>query len=222
MRFKSYSLFSAIFLSLLLLWLNVEQTITRYVHPRYVIFTVVMALISLALLAVSISYKHSQKSSGSKLLLLFALLVTSVPAFSLSERTASSRLQQSFTKLSTEQISFDSFSFDYSHFDIADWVSLISTAAQPSDVVDKKARVEGFIFSDQDNQKYIARFKLSCCAVDATPLSIAVNDNAQTGGLVDGKWYAMEGSFVLSTNGDFVLDPTKVEEIEEPADPYVF
>ena len=223
MRYKSYTYISLLILSALLLWLYIEQSITRYIHPRYVLFTVSMSLIALIVLLLTFK-QASSANTNRRSLILFALIIALLPAFTLSERTASSRLQQNYTQIKSEQLSFDAFSQDYSHFDIADWLSLLSSTSDVNDIVGKKANLQGFVFTDQSNQRYIARFKLSCCAVDATPLTIPLLNSETTSQLVDGAWYEVEGAFVETkdTSHTFQLDLTKSTQIEEPADPYVF
>jgi len=201
---------------------GLTNDLTLYVHPRYTIFTVLFTCIALALLLFTSSHdKNSLSKSSLVLCVLIAVVAILLPARSLSERTAQLRSQTNITTNSNLVISsFDNFSQDYSHFKLQDWASFLSTSPDASQITSKKATIEGFIY-EASGVRYIARFRLSCCAVDATPISIPLKKTEQTSQLTIGSWQRVEGVFVLE-NEVLVIEPTTLTEINEPEQPYVY
>ena len=204
--------------------LSVTNNLSLYVHPRYIIFSVVMSVIVMTLFYAA-SYEHTNKHAHitgklSTATLLFVLLALLLPARSLSQQTAQSRLQSRQSTIADQPVSYDSFTQDFTHFSLQDWTTYLGSRPSAEQVVGKKARVIGFIFQDKGN-KYIARFRLSCCAVDATPLTITLAKNELEQTLQVGEWYEADGKFELKDDAYF-LSLTEAKLIDEPEDPYVF
>ncbi len=216
---RIYFMCTLIICFVILFLANTEQ-LTNYVHPRYVVFTVITVSVAIILLLVSFFQGKTKEPAISPAVwfcIILAIPSLLFPPKTLSGRIASDRLQDHRYNNESIVTSFDSFSQDFSHFDIADWSNILSSNPNSEELADKKAVVEGFILKD-NNEIYIARFRLSCCAVDATPLTVPLAESAKA--LENNKWYRIEGVFV-SQNG-LRLNPVLISEIEEPNEPYIY
>ena len=78
-------------------------------------------------------------------------------------------------------------------------------------------KLDGFAIID-NGEKSIARFRIACCSVDATPLTLRLDNSAQ---VESDNWYAVKGSFILQ-DGEYALVPIEITPIEQPENPYVF
>jgi len=225
MYYRQIGKLSAGLFCLVILNLFITGQLTLYIHPRYVLFTVSMITAAFIFLIISLR-KYDNKKLRYKLtdliVVIMALVALILPASTLSYQTATNRLQTTKLSESTPDISsYDSFSQDFTHFDIVDWATLLSSQPPDNLVVGKNAKFYGFIFSDGDANKYIARFKLSCCAVDATPLTVRLINNDLTNTLDIGAWYEVEGKFIKENN-QFLINLNTVKRIDEPEEPYVY
>ncbi len=198
-----------------------QNQLTLYIHPRYEFFTIVMAIIGLLLLLpTQRSHFHSSEKKSTFVLCLLVLCFMLLPPESLTPQTAQNRLQSSVVAQPQKTSSYDSYTRDYTHFDIQDWSTFFANAPAANQVVDKRALIEGFLLRDGQSL-FIARFRLSCCAVDATPLTIQLAPNEKTTGLLSGSWYRFSGSFI-EENAVYLLNADEVTQIPEPKEPYVF
>ena len=218
---EDYSFFWAS-LSVGIVVFGIRGNLNLYVHPRYIFFSTVMAGLGVLLYLIH-AYNHSVKDNQKfKKVWFFILGITFLalylPARPLSSRAAQNRSQTSVFSNPTSGSSFDRFSQNYSHFTLQDWSSLLATSPTDEQVVGKKAIVEGFIF-DTDDQRKLARFKLSCCAVDATPLAVTLKKTDEIMGLKTGSWQRLEGTFVADGD-EYVLEVTKATQIDQPKEPY--
>ncbi len=204
--------------------LYLQGSLTLYIHPRYELFSIVMCSIGLiaVLYAYYAGYAHTHESSG-RAAILYGAVVAVIILFApttLSTQLASSRLIGS-GPASTEQLSsFDTFSNDYQHFSIQDWSQLLATTTTPDDLIDKEAQVTGFYLTD-NGQDYIARFRLSCCAVDATPYTMPLAASTVPGNLIESEWYVMTG-VIVQTEAGLALKIESATAIEEPDEPYLY
>ena len=220
-----YKQIASISLCLVIVHLYLINKLSLYVHPRYEIFSISLALIGAILLIISFKRESNKKeklSISGFLVIIVALISLTFPPVSLSERTAQSRLQTSFiNSANSSPSSFDSFSQDFTHFDIVDWSSLISSKPPEEQIVGKSAKLIGFIFVDGNENKYIARFKLSCCAVDATPIKIMLSKNDLSKSFIVGEWKQIEGKLILE-DGQYKINVESAVTIPEPEQPYVY
>ncbi|MCA9324175.1 TIGR03943 family protein [Candidatus Saccharibacteria bacterium] len=196
-------------------------SLTLYIHPRYVLFTVIMSSVGAISLAIALTMKslHPTKAVSFPLLILcitYIITIVAIPAKTLSPRTALTRQQTNQLLPTSERSTFDSFSSDYSHFDIKDWYTLLQSNPRPEQIIDKEAKLNGFFYR-KDGNPYIARFRLSCCAVDATPLAIPIEVSEN---LLEGEWYSISGKIVDSANPKVKV--AEIHKIEEPDEPYIY
>lgn len=215
---------STIAISLVILWLFTQNDLRLYIHPRYELFTVVLVGFGALVLVVSL-WKNTkiQVSWTVWLVATVALLALFIPPTTLSDTLAGSRLQRTSNAPTTAQSTFDTFSADLTRFDVRDWSAFLSSGPPANGVVGKKADVIGFIFNEND-QRFIARYQLTCCAVDATPLAIPLADNDKLDTISDGEWLQLQGEMVStdSQTYQYQLLPQSFTVIDEPEQAYVY
>ncbi len=170
--------------------------------------------------------KHGKPSYTTIFLSCMALLALLIPPKSLTHTIASTRsttAQQNASSLAIKS-TIDNFSSDLTRFDIADWNNLLASSPIDAQIVDKKAKFQGFVYSDGSSQKFIARFKLTCCAVDATPLAVPVLKSDTLDSVELGQWVNVEGVFKKEGNPKYPyqLEVTSIDSIKEPDEPYVY
>ena len=118
----------------------------------------------------------------------------------------------------TEFSSYDLQSRDLSRYDISDWSNLLSTNPDPATVVGSQVNVTGFYLIN-DSGPGIARFRISCCAIDATPIVLNI-DNYD---LRIDSWYEISGKMSFDESSSvYVIEVDESLEIPEPENPYVY
>jgi putative membrane protein len=102
-------------------------------------------------------------------------------------------------------------------FSVLDWV--VAWEGTPNHIryLGATAHVTGFVLH-QDGQAYIARLLMTCCAVDAQPVAVALRSKTLP---ADGSWIDASGT-IAQKDGRPLLLVTHVTPIIEPNDPYVY
>ena len=213
---------SAILLSISIVALWLDNKLIYYIHPRYVVFTISLVLLGLFTLIYDWWANKQENAAASWPIyatVVFCVFAVLLPPQTLSSRAALIRQQTSVQSNNIEISSFDSFTNDYSNFTIDEWEALLAKNPPPEQIIGKEARIQGFILINE-NRTYVSRFRLSCCSVDATPITVRIV-NTEDLGLIDGEWYEVSGLFEQQ-DGEYVLSIDEAEEIEIPENPYVF
>ena len=104
---------------------------------------------------------------------------------------------------------------------IEDWAQLLATKPDPAFYANKPVDVTGFVFdAGLGNDIFmLSRFTVTCCAVDARPAGIPVYLPNWQEQLDEDQWLHIEGMFELN-NDVLSINPSVVEKIEEPTNPY--
>ncbi|MDO9395622.1 MAG: TIGR03943 family protein [Herbiconiux sp.] len=118
---------------------------------------------------------------------------------------------------------------DTADFTVKDWASLLRQGAGEDYFAGRTATVTGFVTPDPDDPEnvfYVARFVVTCCAVDAQPVGVPVYlPGWQSSHPVD-SWVSASGAFganpSTSSGQAIALTPSDVESIDQPAEPYVY
>lgn len=118
---------------------------------------------------------------------------------------------------------------DTSEFTVRDWAMLLRQGADAEFLSGKKPELLGFVTpfpDDPDNVFYVARFTVTCCAVDAQPVGVPVYLPGWQDRFAVDSWVLVTGSFIDNPSGAglqaVVLEPASVEPAQQPADPYVY
>lgn len=227
-------------------WLAATQQLVLYIHPRYVVFTVVMAAIALVLGVLSLAVRPTStdepetRRGWSRVVGGLALLVSGavaislviVPPTTLSSATASQRDIVGSTVGSDSQNVDDVANADdelIASFTVVDWSSLLRQTSDPSFYTNKTADIVGFITASDDdpaNIFYLSRFTVTCCAVDAQPTGVAVYAPDWANDFEVDEWVEITGSFEVnpSSRSDLplVLVPETMTAVERPSEPYLY
>ncbi len=231
-----------------ILWLGATGRLELYIHPRYTVFTIVMAVIggaaSIAAFLVvpggsqghhdhqdeqppRTGWRAAIAIAGSVLLVaitVVALLV--LPPATLTSATADNRDISDSTVLSSSDTTA-LVGGDSTTFTVKDWATLLHQGLDDDFFAGKPAAFSGFLVATDDpDVVYVARFLVTCCAVDAQPLAVPVLLPGWQDTFAVDDWVEVTGGF--SPNPDaaateaIVLVPETFEEIEQPTQPYVY
>jgi uncharacterized repeat protein (TIGR03943 family) len=243
------------------LWLGVTGRLGLYIHPRYFVFTMVMAAIAGVLViaafavlpastgaAADTDAPHDDESDehvherrrwpalaaiGSAAIIAVATVTLLVlPPSSLSTGgVTGSDLSAGVTSVSVadDATSEQLVGGDYASFTVKDWAALLRQGVDEQFLSGKQADVVGFITPDEDdpdNQFYLARFAVTCCAVDAQPVGVPVYLPGWADQYSADDWLQISGSFVSNPSAlsasPTVLEPDSVAVVDEPNEPYVY
>lgn len=228
------------------LWLAAGSQLVLYIHPRYVIFTAIMATLALVFVIAGLLVKgHDDEGATATkgwrrvlaaltLSICAALLVAMValPPATLSSATAQQREINSSGVGSSSQTVADvskSPAGAFAKFTVQDWASLLRQTNDLSFFEGKPVDVVGFIApdaADPTNVFYVSRFVITCCAVDAQPIGVPVYMANWASSLHADEWVRATGSFVAdpshTSQQSITLMPTSVNKVDTPSDPYLY
>lgn len=222
------------------LWLTLNQQLQLYIHPRYIIFSAVMALFGMLFVLLSTRQNDSvprdllswRKVAGMVVLLClaFAVFIVIKPAI-LGSSTVTQRGVNTNTAVLTNSDT-SSLLFgnnDYSNLSIKDWSSLRAQLSDPAYYRDKKVNVSGFVSASKNDSPdifYVSRFVVTCCAVDASPVGVPVYKPNWKTVFAEDEWVHVEGSYIDNPANDrtekSVVKPLTLQKISQPKDPYVY
>jgi uncharacterized repeat protein (TIGR03943 family) len=234
-----------------ILWLAFSGRLVLYIHPRYVEFTVVMAVLAgiVAIAAAAFlpragadededGHEHDRPSgrraswltAGSiALIALTTAVLLVVPPSTLTSGTVAQRDLNASAGGADAGDAPALVAGDGSSFTVKDWAGLLRQGADEQYLAGAAPDVAGFVTPDPDdpaNVFYVARFVITCCAVDAQPVGVPVYlPGWQDEHPVD-SWVQVTGRFVANPSAtsmqSLAIDPASVSAIEQPADPYVY
>ena len=239
MRFKlpPNRLVIVIIFATYVLYLGFNSQLKFYIHPRYVVFTFSMAAIGL-LLALMDGYfdskssvkkhNHSKQSKIIHLPMYFIIAVALfIPARSLTSATISQRAADTGSIISTSESKplTSLFSGSSKGLSISDWSRIIDDNKDSAYYANKPVKISGFVYDGNlgDNVMLLARFVVTCCAVDAVPVTVPVEIANWQSEYEQDEWLEVEGYFeeIITSKGEaLVLVPSSVIKIEQPSNPY--
>lgn len=216
-----------------------------YIHPRYTVFTVIMAAIGgaaavagfLVLPGTHDPHDHDEApgsprtralAGGGALVLVAAAIVALlvIPPTTLTSATAQQRDVSTTSTVLDDADTTQLAGGDSTRFTVKDWAALLRQGLGLDFFAGKPADISGFIVpTDDPDVFYVARFLVTCCAVDAQPLGVPVHAPDWSDSLEPDQWVHVTGGF--DANPDvggaepIVLVPDLLEPIEQPAQPYV-
>ena len=108
---------------------------------------------------------------------------------------------------------------------MADWSRLLATNQDPNYYANRPAVISGFVYDSGlgTDTVWLARFVVTCCAVDAQPVGVPVRIANWADQYDEDDWLEVEGTFTLletATGQEIVLQPESVTQIDIPEDPY--
>lgn len=79
----------------------------------------------------------------------------------------------------------------------------------------------GFVTDVASDRLRLSRFYVSCCAADAVPYSAEVMRSSRMTGYEKDQWLRVRGRIATDDDGKYVVEPTMIEPVTEPRDPYL-
>lgn len=244
MRFKWLSeywngVLLLLILAVLSLWLALRGKLDLYIHPRYIVFTIILCglgvIATVIGLAVSahrpqVLTRRSGWAAGVSLacLLLCAALVIvrpmSLTSSAASQRGAGDIALQPITEATpiSDLVASDA---SYQRFSLKEWSSLLAQSGDAALFKGKLATLSGFVSPSRDPDIfYLSRFVLTCCAVDARPLTVPVYQPEWRQKYKADQWLEVTGYFDAYSKAisPIVLKPESIKGIPEPEEPYVY
>lgn len=217
------------------IWLAITNQLSLYIHPRYNLFTIALALLGLLAISVSFSLKITRSQPLHNRMVISVLIAVSVvclavlPPAVLSSNIATQRgvntasTTESIAKLTQNNV-YSPFGNQTLNLSIKEWSNLLAQTNDPAFFTGKKTTVDGFITKDESNSSsifYASRFIVNCCAVDARPVGVPVYVSNWQEQLHPDQWVRVTGSFEVKDDR-IVLVPEQTAVIEKPKDPYVY
>lgn len=241
MRFKNSPRYLLLGFAAISAYLWKSRDLDFYIHPRYENFTLVMSIICIIIFLAANAHKtqeevdsqthnHMHKKARVQLNLLPIILIFAFaalfPARSLQSVTVSQRATDVQSGGGTETKPKTVFSGSSRGLSIVDWSQILTMNTSESYYQNKPAKISGFIYDARlgPDVIWIARFAVTCCAVDARPVGVPVLIEHWSGSYKQDQWLEVEGEFKTRSTlkGDqLVLVPTAVRVIQEPQNPYV-
>ena len=204
--------------------------LTLYIHPRYVLFTVIMTAVGLALSILAFFSTNAKMSLKSFVAFLPIIGLVAVglllPASSLSSFSAGQRSGGNLSEnvVTRGENSVDLYGNNSGSLELIDWARLIGRNTDPKYYSGREVNVSGFVYDSGNPDSFqIARFVVSCCAIDAQPTGIDVYYPDWKSKFEQDQWLEISGEikqFDLAGKSTLALDPETTTEIPEPENPY--
>lgn len=204
------------------LGLAAASKLELYIHPRYVVFTVAMAVLAAAVTVAAFvaapagsgggdggAHHHAEdhqgagrpgrlRTAGSLLAVVAAVVgLLVLPPAALSSSAA---LQRDLNVSGTLGPAMTSrlVEEDPSSFGVREWASLLRRSLGDDYFTGKTATVTGFVTAareDPDNIFYVTRFVVTCCTVDAQPVGVPVHSPGWRNQYEPDSWVTASGEF---------------------------
>lgn len=242
----------ATLLTVATIWLALSGRLGLYIHPRYFVFTVIMASIGgIAVLAAFVvrqrvaahahdgghEHEHEPTPRGRArgilavagsvvIVLVAAVALVALPPTTLSASLAGDREVNASIDLGDESPTL--VGGDTSEFTVKDWAVLIRQGGSDAVLRSSSPTIIGFVvpIEGRNDAFSVARYSITCCAVDAQPFGVTVVMPGWQDQFESGDWVSATGRFVenpdAAADATWALESTETVEIDEPSDPYVF
>ena len=220
--------------TLYVLSLALNRELDTYIHPRYITLTIGMSLIAAVLLVIHFVL-NAKKTDPQKITISWSWLPLSVvlalalllPARSLTSSTITQRKTDSQTAAAgiNDEPLANLFARSSRGLGIADWARLLAANPDPSYYSTKQVEISGFLYDAGlgPDTVWLARFVVTCCAVDAQPVGVPVHIPDWRNNYEQDQWLEVSGTFELQATAQgeqLVLLPQRVEALDEPDNPY--
>lgn len=217
--------------------------LTLYIHPRYVVFTVVLSIVGVVLFAAAVwvtatsrradhdhdhDHDHGPGPRGRartlSTLVTGALVVVAAVALLVAPPTTLSA-ERALSTASAADGGGDAprpslVGSDPTRFSVRDWASILGSGASAGDLVGQQADVTGFLLIDDAGAVRVGRYAVTCCTVDAQLFAVPVVASGVPDDLRSGDWVRVTGTFTDDA-GATHLSPATVDAVEEPDAPYL-
>lgn len=227
----------------------VTGQLVLYIHPRYVVFTIALTAVALVLLIGAVVTRRHLHDDGldelpasrrSNLLAVtafvvagaVAVLMLALPPATLSSETAAQRDLVGSTAADDAARLADAADApvaSFASFTVLEWSALLRQTQDPVFFAEKPVDVVGFVAPDPAGSAdvfYVARFKITCCAVDAAPTAIPVYYPGWQNQLAADEWVQVTGFIEVNpsagSDAALAVAPAAVVKVNQPGDPYLY
>lgn len=206
------------------LWLAMTGQLGLYIHPRYFVFTGIMAVIGLVATVAGFALRpadaaeerdhdHGSPSPAARATLrarvsrvavaavvtVTVVAVLVLPPRTLTQSTVTQRALNSSTVASGAAPDQELLgSGDSSDLGVKDWSQLLAQTTDPTFFTSRSVDITGFVSADPDDPDdvfYVTRFVITCCAVDAQPVGVPVYQPGWASTLQTDEWVQVTGPF---------------------------
>ncbi len=210
------------------------------IHPNYFALVLATGIILLILAVVQIlpvSRKMVKAGThlstfppgwGSALMLFTAILGFVIGPSLLTSQTALHRGVRESLPLTQTQIEHFQVASNPEERSLIDWVRTLNAYPEPDAYDGQPVKVTGFVIHDPqlpDNYLLVARFVITCCAVDAYSVVLPVMLNQSRVNYPADSWIKVTGlmsSQELLGERKLIINPTEITPIDTPKDPYAY
>jgi uncharacterized repeat protein (TIGR03943 family) len=229
------------------IWLAATGRLTLYVHPRYTVLTVTMAVVTLLVLVLLAAVggspnpaddgDHDHVTRGSTfgrlltwsngvVLICAALALLIIPPATLSATARQNRELVTSGRALDATKALPLVGADPATFSVKDWAALLNQGG-PEAVLGKQVDLSGYVLDrGEEDVFFVARLAVSCCAVDAQPIGEPAYRPGWRYEIEPGSWITIEGAFVKNPSPDskesVAIRVDSLTRIDEPDQPYVF
>jgi TIGR03943 family protein len=210
-----------------------------YIHPRYHIFASIISIVGIVLLLIDTmlqlkikssvkSIKLSLKSAkpASYLAIIILLAGYLLPPKPLSPSSLAQRESPAIIEPES-RCEIPKPKEGSSTISINRWKTAINSCKQTSYFNNTDISITGFVSNGLlknygYNYFYIARYVISCCAVDSVPMKILVEKNFFID-YSDGTWLTVKGKLsqkVVNGQAEYVITDARATKIDQPKYPY--
>ena len=210
-----------------------------YIHPRYHIFASIISIVGIVLLLIDTMLQLKLKASvkpakfslksvkpASYLAIIILLAGYLLPPKPLSPSSLAQRESPAIiepeSRCEIPKPREGSFTVSVNR-----WKTAINSCKQTSYFNNTDISVTGFVSNGLlknygYNYFYIARYVISCCAVDSVPMKILVEKNFFID-YPDGTWLTVKGKLsqkVVNGQAEYVITDARADKIDQPKYPY--
>lgn len=210
-----------------------------YIHPRYHIFASIISIVGIVLLLIDTMLQLKLKSSvkparfslksvkpASYLAIIILLAGCLLPPKPLSPSSLAQRESPAIIEPES-RCEVPKPKEGSSTISINRWKTAINSCKQTSYFNNTDISITGFVSNGLlknygYNYFYIARYVISCCAVDSVPMKILVEKNFFID-YPDGTWLTVKGKLsqkVVNGQAEYVITDARADKIDQPKYPY--
>lgn len=210
-----------------------------YIHPRYHIFASIISIIGIVLLLIDTMLQLKIKSSvksiklslksvkpASYLAIIILLAGYLLPPKPLSPSSLAQRESPAIIEQES-RCEIPKPREGSSIVSVNRWKTAINSCKQTSYFNNTDISITGFVSNGLlknygYNYFYIARYVISCCAVDSVPMKILVEKNFFID-YPDGTWLTVKGKLsqkVVNGQAEYVITDARADKIDQPKYPY--
>lgn len=210
-----------------------------YIHPRYHIFASIISIIGIVLLLIDTMLqlkikvsvkpaKFSLKSvkPASYLAIIILLAGYLLPPKPLSPSSLAQRESPAIIEPES-RCEIPKPKEGSSIVSVNRWKTAINSCKQTGYFNNTDIAITGFVANDLlknygYNYFYLARYVISCCAVDSVPMKILVEKNFFID-YPDGTWLTVKGRLsqkVVNGQAEYVITDARADKIDQPKYPY--